>query len=247
MAYNKKPKMILFDVGGTLFDDGPCIPIDGLAQLRPAAINPDITDNTTLALLWDEYMTEITGLKSKSDIPLDMPLSAPIKYVTMKSGLKFDIPMIEQEEIFDRYNSSRKVIDGVPELLYTLHSLSIRTAVISNNAMSGESLALALKRWIPNVRFEFCLTSADILYCKPCKDIFLTASGYANLDPSECWYCGDSFIPDILGSSGVGMTPVLLDTKSNTPFKVCENESTGKYITVNNWNSLKEHIENLSE
>lgn len=247
MAYNKKPKMILFDVGGTLFDDGPCIPIDGLAELRLVAKNPDITDNTTLALLWDEYMTEISGLKSKSGITLDMPLSAPIRYVTMKTGLNFDIPMIEQEEIFDRYNSSRKVIDGVPELLDALHSLSIRTAVISNNAMSGESLALALKRWILNEEFEFCLTSADILYPKPCRDIFLSAVCYAGLDPTECWYCGDSFTPDILGSSGIGMTPVLLDTKSNTPFKVCENENTGKYITVNHWNALKEHIENLPE
>lgn len=158
MSYNKKPEMILFDVGGTLFDDGKCIPIDGLAQLRLAAENPDVTDDATLAALWDEYMDEVfTGLKSKSGTFLDFHLSAPIRYVTMKTGLHFSIPMTQQEEIFDRYNSARKVIDGVPELLETIHNLGIRAAVISNNVMSGEGLALAVKRWIPTSKFEFSL------------------------------------------------------------------------------------------
>ncbi len=245
MAYDKKPKMILFDVGGTLFDGGPCVPIDGLAKLRLAAKNPDVTDDSTLALLWDEYMNEISALKSKSDISLDMPLSAAIRYLTMKTGLHFDIPIIEQEEIFDCYNSSRKVIDGIPELLNTLDALSIRTAVISNNAMSGESLAIALRRWIPNEKFEFCLTSADILFCKPCKDIFLTASGYANLDPKDCWYCGDSLIPDVYGSSLVGMSPVLLDKKSETPFEISSYNGITEYMKVYNWNVLKEYLTNL--
>lgn len=40
MPYNIKPKMILFDVGGTLFDDGKCVPVDGLSKLRLAAENP---------------------------------------------------------------------------------------------------------------------------------------------------------------------------------------------------------------
>lgn len=238
MAYNKKPGMILFDVGGTLFDDGPCIPVDGLKQLRLAAKNPDITNDSTLALLWGEYMSEISGLKSKSGIALDMPLSAAIRYVTMKTGLVFDIPMIEQEEIFDRFNSSREVMDGIPELLDMLHSLSICTAVISNNAMSSDSLSLALTRWIPNERFEFVLTSADILFCKPDKNIFLTAAGYARLDPNDCWYCGDSYIPDVFGSSGVGMSPVLLDRKSSVPLEIRSAKDGGEYMSVNSWHSL---------
>ena len=246
MPYNKKPEMILFDVGGTLFDDGPCIPIDGLSRLRLAAKNPEVTDDKALALLWDEYMNEISGLKSKSGVSLDMPLSAAIKYLTMKTGLRFDISTPEQEEIFDRYNSTRKVIDGIPELLDTLHSLSIRTALISNNAMSGEGLANAVKRWIPNGRFEFFLTSADILYCKPCKDIFLSALGYAGLEPNDCWYCGDGFVPDIIGSSGVGMTPVLINTKSETDLEI--NQVNDKeYIAVNNWYALRDYVLKITE
>lgn len=248
MAYNKKPKMILFDVGGTLFDDSSCIPVDGLYQLRLSAKNPDVTDDQTLAKLWDEYMNEVnTGFKSKSGITLDMPLSAPIKYVTMVTGLHFDISPAEQEEIFDRYNSSRKVIDGVPKLLDTIHSLGIRTAVISNNAMSGESLALAIKRWIPNEKMEFFLTSADILFTKPSKNIFLTAAGYAQLDPTDCWYCGDGRKPDVDGSFSSGMTPVLLEQTAKLPLEMRADGGRGEYMTINHWNVLKEHLIKICE
>lgn len=243
MAYNKKPKMILFDVGGTLFDDGKCIPVDGLSKLRLAADNPEVTDDKTLAALWDKYMDEVfIGLKSKSGTYLDIPLSAPIKYVTMKTGLHFSISMPEQEEIFDRFNSTRKVIDGVGELLEAIHSLGIRAAVISNNVMSGEGLALAIKRWIPEEKFEFFLTSADVTFSKPDKVIFEAAAGYAHLDTADCWYCGDGRIPDVDGAKNSGMTPVLLDVKSEIPFEMRTDGSRGEYLMVNSWDVLNKYL-----
>ena len=243
MSYNKKPKMILFDVGGTLFDDGKCNPADGFEKLRHYALNPDVTNGAALAEYWNEFLTEVSDVKSKSGITLDTPLSSVIKYAAMNTGLVFDIPMTAQEEIFDRYNSSRSVIDGVPKLLEKLDTLGIRTAVISNNMMSGESLSLAINRWIPSAKFEFCLTSADILFAKPSKNIFVTALKYAGLEPDECWYCGDGIKPDVYGASACGITPVLLDVKSSIPLEFRSDDTCEKYLTVNNWTVLKEFIE----
>lgn len=246
MSYDKRPEMILFDVGGTLFKDGKCSPVDGFSKLRLAAENPDVTDDAALAALWDEYMDEVGfGLKSKSGTTLDIPLSAVIKYATMHTGLHFVIPMAEQEELFDRYNSERTVIGGVPELLAEIDSLGIRTAVISNNMMSGESLALAVKRWIPTAKMEFCLTSADMLFTKPDKTIFTAAASYAHLDPADCWYCGDGRIPDVDGAKNSGMTPVLLDEKAVLPFEMRTDGGRGEYLTVSHWNVLKEHLRKL--
>ncbi len=245
MPYNKKPKMILFDVGGTLFDDGKCNPADGFEKLRLSALNPEITSGLELAKYWNEFLDEVSGVKSKSGITLDAPLSSVIRYAAMNTGLMFDIPVAEQEEIFDRYNSSRRVIDGVPELLSELDFLGIRTAVISNNMMSGESLSLAINKWIPSAKFEFCLTSADILFTKPSKNIFTAALKNAELDPSECWYCGDGRLPDVYGSSLCGMTPVLLDVKSSVPLEFRNDEYCKNYLTVNNWNALKNYIQNI--
>lgn len=247
MSYSKKPKMIFFDVGGTLFNDGKCKPAEGFEKLRHYATNPNITNAEALAEYWNKYLSEVSGIKSKSGITIDVPLSSVIKYATMNTGLVFDIPMAEQEEIFDRYNSSRSVIEGVSELLEKLDSLGIRTAVISNNMMSGESLSLAIKRWIPSARFEFCLTSADILFAKPSRNIFTAALKYAGLNPEDCWYCGDGINPDVYGASACGITPVLLDVKSLSPLEFRSDEICEKYLTVNNWNVLKDCIEQTNE
>ena len=245
MSYKQKPKMIFFDVGGTLFADGKCNPTDGFEMLRRAAVNPETTTATELSKYWNEYLGEVSGIKSRNGITLDIPLSAVIRYAAMNTGLVFDIPITEQEEIFDRYNSVRYVIDGVPELLSELRSSGIRTAVISNNMMSGESLMLATKHWIPSSEFEFCVTSSDILFAKPSKNIFVSALKYAGVSPSECWYCGDGIIPDVYGSSGIGMSPVLLDVNSEIPLEFRSDNNCSKYMTVNNWNELSSYISNI--
>lgn len=242
MSYNKKPEMILFDVGGTLFKGTRCIPRDGLSALRKCALNPEVTDDDTLAQLWDEFAEEIgSGHKSKSGTSLDFHLSTSLKYITMKAGLRFDISLYEQEEIFDRYNSDRKLIPGINELLETINSLGIRMAVISNNAMSGGGLSLAVDTWLPSNKMEFCLTSADVLLTKPDKSIFICAANYAHLDPSDCWYCGDSKVPDVDGAKGAGMTPVLIDVNSEIPMEFRD----GDYMTVNNWIHLAEHLKKI--
>ncbi len=246
MEYYKKPKMILFDVGGTLFDDGKFSAADGLEALRNSALNPDATDTDTMAALWNSYAAEVgSGHKSQSGTMLDFPLSATLRYITMNAGLHFDISMYEQEELFDRFNSARSLVCGITELLEALSSLGIRAAVISNNAMSGESLAFAVKRWIPLSDMEFCLTSADILLSKPDANIFSTAVNYAGLKPSNCWYCGDSFTPDVYGAKTAGLTPVLINTKSSLPLQFITDPSLGNYMVVNNWNELAKHIKNI--
>ncbi len=242
MLYNNKPKMVIFDVGGTLFKDGKCNSEAGLEKFRLSAVNPEVTTDAQLLKYWEEYIGYFSEVKSKSEKSFEIPLSAVLKYVAMNTGLNFDIPVAEQEEIFDRFNSTRTVIDGVPELLAELDNLGIRTAVISNNMMSGESLSLSLKRWIPSSDFEFCITSADVLFTKPSKNIFVTAMKYAQLAPSECWYCGDGMIPDVYGSSACGMLPVLINERAENDIEYIENEKCGKYLKINKWKSLNNFI-----
>jgi putative hydrolase of the HAD superfamily len=109
--------------------------------------------------------------------------------------------------------------------------------------MSSESLSLSIKRWIPSSEFEFCLTSADILFAKPSKEIFAVALKFAGLEPEECWNCGDGINPDVYGASACGIKPVLLDIKSSIPLEFRCDNICEKYLTVNNWNVLKDYIE----
>ena len=242
--YNKKPEMIIFDVGGTLFDDGKCVPEKGFSALLSIAENPEITTERELAGYWNEFFNEVSdGFKTKDGKKLETPLSAVIKYATMNAGLHIALPISEQEELFDRFNSSRCVIDGVPELFKTLENLDIRYGIISNNAMSGESLALSIKHWLPSINPEFTLTSADILFAKPYEKIFYTALKYAHLTPEDCWYCGDGRIPDVEGAKNAGITPVFLDVNSKIPLEFRTDGGRGAYLTINSWKVLKEFLE----
>ena len=243
--YSKKPKMVLFDVGGTLFRGGNFSAEKGFSALLERAKNPEITNAKALTTLWNEYIEEIGSLNSKSGIHLDVALSAIIKYVTMNAGLHIDLPMAEQEEIFDRFNSDRTIIDYVPELFEALEKMGIRYAIISNNAMSGDSLELAIKHWIPSAKPEFCLTSADLMFTKPSEKIFTAAAKYAHLSLEDCWYCGDSKIPDVDGGQRAGMKPVLIDEKSDVALEFRNDGIKGEYMTVNNWNVLREYLLNI--
>ena len=246
MTNNKKPKMILFDVGGTLFNDGKFDAKKGLEAVRLASTDPDVTDNGTLLTLWNEFEDKVKSAFPKSDgFSFELPLAATLKYVTHNAGLKFNISIAQLEEIFDRFNSERTVFDFVPELLSSLKKQGIRTAVISNNAMSGESLSLALKRWISAEDFEFVLTSADFIFQKPNKEMFLSAAASAFLSPSECMYCGDSITADIKGSLDAGMQTVLFNTQAETDIKICSDERQREYIQINGWKALNSYLLSL--
>lgn len=240
MICNKKPKMILFDVGGTLFNEGKFSAADGLKAVRLSAINPDVTDDSTLLSLWNDFEDKVKAAFPKPEnCSFELPLSSILKYVTHNAGLKFNKSFSELEEIFDRYNSERTVFDGVPELLASLKEQGIRTAVISNNAMSGEGLSLALKRWIPCESFEFVLTSADFIFPKPSAELFVSASNSACLFPSECWYCGDSLNADINGALNAGMHAVYFNIKADKKIKISADERQREYLEVNSWAALK--------
>ena len=244
MAFNKRPKMILFDVGGTLFADGKFSAIDGLSALRKAALNPEVTDDNALLSLWNEFEEKV-----KAFLPscFELPLSAILKYVIHNSGLKFNMSVTELEELFDLSNSPRSVIDFVPELLHTLKDLGIRSAVISNNAMSCESLTIALNRWIRDNNFEFVLTSADFIFPKPHSELFLSAANSAGLSASQCMYCGDTFIADVKGSLDAGMYAVLLDKSADADIQLCTDDSQREYLRVNSWNALRSYLSQLFE
>ncbi|MBR4940462.1 MAG: HAD hydrolase-like protein, partial [Clostridia bacterium] len=182
---------------------------------------------------------------SKYGNSLELSLPAVLRYATMRAGLKFSISMAEMEEIFDRYNSERELVPGIESLLATLDELGIRAAVISNNMMSGDGLALAVKYWLPKSKMEFCFTSADTCFSKPYDKIFYVATGYAALNNEDCWYCGDTKVPDVDGGSGAGLTPVLIDVKSDLPLEMRKDCKNGEYMTVNNWEVLASHLRSL--
>ncbi|NLP47734.1 MAG: HAD family hydrolase [Clostridiales bacterium] len=237
----KKPKLVIFDFGGTLIQSTVFWLDKGMEALRLAAINPKVTTTEAMCELWDHYYNRLEAGLVCDD--LEVRLTTVFRNIFAQTGLKYDIPLWQCEAVFDRYNSDRQPTEHMVDLLKALKDSGIRTGVISNTVVSGNSMAQAVKEQFPKSRMKFVITSADYLFKKPHSDMFKAAAKIAEVEPQDCWYCGDSFEADVKGAHSVGMFAVHYDPKSHEAFSFKDDEGK-QYLQINSWAEL---IKNLPE
>ncbi len=234
----KKPKLVLFDFGGTLIRSSVFWLEKGMEALRLAATNPQATTTQEMCELWDFYHDRLMGREGGlSSDDLEAQLSTVFRNIFALTGLKYDIAMWECEAVFDKHNSDRQPTQDMAELLDAFDKAGIRTAVISNTVISGKAMEQAVNYQLPNNKMEFVLTSADYLFKKPHEDMFKAAAKIAGVEAEDCWYCGDSFDADVVGAHNSGMFAVHYDFKSDEAFTYME--YLGRpYLRINSWKEL---------
>jgi len=202
----KKPKLVLFDFGGTLIRSSEFWLEKGMEALRLSAVNPEVTTTKAMCELWDYYYDRLTGREGgPGSDDLEVQLSTVFRNMFALTGLKYEIDLWECEAVFDKHNSDREPTPNMAELLDALDRAGIRTAVISNTVISGRAMEQAVNYQLPNSKMEFVLTSADYLFKKPHGDMFLAAAKISGVKPHDCWYCGDNFDADAGGACNAGM------------------------------------------
>ena len=241
----KKPSMVLFDFGGTLFYDGKMDFISGAEKVRLAADNPDVTTAQEMKKVWDMICNDADDFlgnngKYKSDYYVD----SVFRHIFARTGLKYSIHMSEIVRIFDENNSSREQTPNMELFLKTLGEKNIRTAVISNVKISAEVMKVSLDKGYPNNKFEFVITSADYLFCKPAPYMFESAAALAKLSPEDCWYCGDCIEPDVFGSGSVGMKPFLFNKNFEKELEKKNHEGID-YYALNDWKHLAKAVKEM--
>ncbi|MDG2101774.1 MAG: HAD family hydrolase [Dehalococcoidia bacterium] len=88
-----------------------------------------------------------------------------------------------------------------------------------------------------NFKFDFILSSEDAECYKPNPKIFEIFLEKYNINAQNCWYVGDKEFDDVIGSSSVGMQPILINRNIyNDTYK---NE---KYIGISNLKQLYEEV-----
>jgi putative hydrolase of the HAD superfamily len=97
--------------------------------------------------------------------------------------------------------------DVVPSL-EALAAAGVRRAVISNWLWGAPDLLHALEL---ASRFEELVISARVGYQKPNPGIFRHALEVTGVAPEAALHVGDSYAADVVGASGVGISPVLID------------------------------------
>lgn len=238
---SNKPKMVLFDYGGTLATETGFNGINGYnAILKYAKDTHGVTAEDILKLS-DELNNEIHRFPVNLERPMQIEVSqiAYNRYLFDYFNLEFTIPDIELNTIFWDNTSIPSKNPNIDVLLEYLYKKDIRTGVVSNMSYPNEILSARINRLIPNHHFEFIISTADYVFRKPSKRIFDVSLRKANLLASEVLYCGDSFDYDVLGALRSGITSIWYH-KKDSDFNIKQET----FITISDWLELMDIISN---
>ncbi|MBR4320147.1 MAG: HAD family hydrolase [Oscillospiraceae bacterium] len=242
-----KPKMILFDYGGTLLYEPNLNPDAG-----NKAIFPYISENPQNISL-DEFNSFLRGtfdkIRKLNSGLLEIHEHIFLRYVLEYFDMKLSIPIEEAEWIICNAISDAQKTPHVEEMLSSLQSMGIRTGVISNLCWSGNALTKRLHEHFPNHQFEFILTSSEYIFRKPEKLIFDLAVRKSGLNPDEVWYCGNDIAVDIYGAHHAGLFPVFYDDRSIPSTLHEKNGSISMsfpYLRISSWKELTSYLINLN-
>lgn len=251
----RKPEMIMFDYGHTLYDEAPYNGLKGSqAVLDIAVSNPENITAQTLVDKAEEMNANIGRYEATKvrDYLVEHHNIPFIRYLYEYFHITFDRPLGEIEQVFWTYAAPGEATPHIQDLLAYCKELGIRTGVISNLSFSGESLVNRISQAIDTHQFEFILSTADYLFRKPNPMIFDIALKKAGLSPNQVWYCGDNVYCDVEGAHGVGIQPVWYKGANPTGVyngianrTIIPEVPTCEHLVINDWLEMIEVLNSL--
>lgn len=232
----RRPKMILFDYGQTLADEGRFNGIKGTeAVLRHAARNRHGFTAAQVQAAADEINAELGRFDParRHLFQVEAPNHMFTAYLYESMGIELPLTAREIDRIFWDAAAPGTPTDGIQEFLAFLGEQGIRTGVISNIAFSGETVSERIRALLPGHTFEFIIASSEYMFRKPNRRIFHLALEKAGLGPEDVWYIGDNYECDVVGAREAGLFPVWYTGAAQGPVR-----EDGHVLTVSHWSQL---------
>lgn len=226
-----KPKMILFDYGQTLIDEGK---FDGIKGTRAVLKYATKNKYNLSAERVQEEADRINQESGRFDparrhlIQIEIPNHMFTAYLYESLGISLSLTPEQIDKVFWDAVGSAVPTEGIEELLEYLYQSGIRTGVISNIAYCGQAVIDRINRVIPTNHFEFIIATSEYMYRKPNKRIFDLALEKADLRADEVWYVGDQYECDIVGARNAGIFPVWYQGAIDMPYDEKEDVTTVK-------------------
>lgn len=238
-----KPKMILFDYGGTLMYEPDFEPSNGNKAIYPyISENPH---NITLEEFSEYLLNLFDEIRTLRGELIEIHEHIFLRNVLEHFDMQLSVPIEEAEWIIWNGISRGVPTPGAAEMLSDLRRLGIRTGVISNLCWSGEALTRRLSETFPNHSFDFIITSSEYIFRKPDPHIFDMAIRKSGLDTADIWYCGNDMEVDVIGANGAELYSVFYDDRS-VPSKIHEKNDKVQvdfpYLRIRSWQELVDKI-----
>ena len=207
----QKPKMILFDYGQTLADEGEFQGVRGTeAVLRYAVKNPGRRTAEEVQRAADQLNRSLGrfGPASGHMHQVEIPNHMFNAYLYESLGIELSLSPEQIDEVFWNTAAPGKPTAGIEDFLMWLKEQGIRSGVITNISYAPDVVKRRIRKLLPGHSFEFILATSEYLFRKPDRRIFELALKKAELEPEEVWYAGDSYECDVMGAKNVGIFPV---------------------------------------
>jgi HAD superfamily hydrolase (TIGR01662 family) len=216
----RPPRLVLFDVGSTLWSSPPEDP-GALAYCygrARAALLPHLADcPPTEALIEavEGYFAEWEDAwKADSTLVRQEPTTAFVRRALARLGLDPPEEALATftESLLETSIYTAKTLapeEGMAEALAELRSLGLRVGCVSNAFMSAPVLQRILDERGLGAHCELTISSCDIGYRKPHPRIYQEALEAFGVAASEAVFVGDRLDADVEGPAALGMRTVL--------------------------------------
>ena len=226
----RKPRGILFDLGGTVLGEFQFDRLAARIHLLGIAHNPKGITMAEYAAVAQEFHTTVWDKRDEQ--LLEFPVAAFWRLVDERLGITFDMPMDDVELEFWRRAVTMRPQPGIGEALEALRADGLPLGVVSNSAFSGRVLSWELEQHGLLEPFEFVMSSADYGVRKPHRAMFMTAAAKLGLAPRDAWFIGDLPAQDVAGALAAEMTALWYNPNG------LANGEVAPHAEVRHWSEL---------
>lgn len=117
------------------------------------------------------------------------------------------------ELVTDEYENSFCLFEDTIETLQRLKKNGHLLGIITNGA--EEQQRKKIKKFNLEQFFSIVIISQEVGYSKPQKEIFEIAINTTSSQERNCFYVGDDYERDIIGSYNAGMNPIWINRESS--------------------------------
>ena len=235
------PKMILFDFGQTLTDEGKFDGVRGSREILKYAVSNKYGLSPEQLQEKANELNRALGRFSRETrhlLQTEIPDHMFTAYLYESLGIKLSLSPEEIDTVFWDAAALGKPTEGIEKFLEYLYEKGIRTGVISNISFAGSVVKKRIHDLLPDHHFEFILCTSEYLFRKPHEKIFELALELADLRREDVWYIGDDYECDVLGAKNAGIFPVRYTGALGTSY-----ERKQDVMEIQNWAELSEYIE----
>ncbi|MEJ7585316.1 MAG: HAD family hydrolase [Acidimicrobiales bacterium] len=202
---------VLFDFFGTLADYSPSRTEQGYYGAS------DVLQDLGCNLEYEDWLAMWSASSERLDVEanasgVEFSMHDAFAAFALEAGL-VDVPRRHADRFIARYlaewSRAVRLIDGVPPLLRRLRLSGRRTGLVTNTH-SAAMVHAHLDAMGISGSFDAVVTFVEAGYRKPRAEIFAAALSALNTGAEEMIFVGDSFEPDYLGPTRVGIEAYLI-------------------------------------